>query len=106
MPTESLPEGWGEYRKLVLAELERLSSQISKVDTKIDGLRIAVDVKIDDLREGEISRLRAESAREIGKINAEIAVLKFKSGLWGAAAGLIPAVVAVLYVVLEIGPHK
>ena len=58
---------WSEYQKLVLAELERHGKLISEIDTKISEIRI------------------------------ELAMLKVKSGIWGAAAGLISVLVFVLY---------
>lgn len=82
MPPEN--EGdWGEYRRLILAELTRLSDGISEV-------------------KGQISAL---SSSELATIKTEIAVLKtefrLKSGLWGFAAGAIPSAAAALYVVLH-----
>ena len=58
---------WAEYQKLVLAEWERHGKLISEIDTKISEIRI------------------------------ELAMLKVKSGIWGAAAGLISVLVFVLY---------
>lgn len=56
---------WLEYQKLVLAELERHGTA-----------------------------LEALSA-QVGSIKTEIALLKLKSGVWGAIAGMIPAAVAI-----------
>lgn len=78
MPPEN--EGdWGEYRRLILAEITRLSDGISEL-------------------KGQISTL---SSLELAGIKAEIAVLKFKSGLWGFAAGAIPSALATVYSVLH-----
>lgn len=72
------PEGdgdWGEYRRLILQELQRLHEGVAEVNGKIGVL----------------------SSLEIASIKAEIAVLKFKSGLWGFAAGAIPGALALIY---------
>jgi len=52
--------GWEEYQKLVLAELERLNSNYEKLDEKVDGLTIN---------------------------NAKLNV---KSSTWGAIGSMIP----------------
>lgn len=78
-------EGWGEYRKLILAELERLSRCVGDVDRKLDQFRA------DDL-----ARLRAE----IAEVRLGLATLKttveIRSGVWGAIGGAIPMVIAAL----------
>lgn len=67
MPDVSTPpggDGWSEWGRHVLSELERLGSAY-------EGLR-----------------------GEIQKIHVEIAQLKVKSGMWGVLGGLIPVVIA------------
>lgn len=54
-------ERWGAYKNLVLAELKRMNTNI------------------ETLREGQTS------------LRQEVAMLKVKSGLWGLAAGALPA---------------
>ena len=70
-PPKSGSNNWSEYQKLVLAELERHGKLISEIDSKISDIRV------------------------------ELAMLKVKSGIWGAAAGLISVLVFVLYQVLS-----
>ena len=57
------PNGWDTWSKHVLTELERLHG-----DTE------------------QIKRL-------VSEINGEIKLLKYKSGIWGAIAGMIPILV-------------
>ena len=66
-----MEDGWIEYRKLILSELESLNRDVK-------------DIK-----------------RDIGTIKTEIAMLKVKSGLWGFAAGAIPAALAVILTTLS-----
>lgn len=42
-----------------------------------------------------------EFRKEFSDLRVDIAGLKVKSGVWGAAAGFIPASMAILYVVLK-----
>src|SRR6185436_20297356 len=63
---------WGEYRRLILAELTRLSDGISEV-------------------KGQISVLST----------AEIAVLKFQAGVWGFIAGAVPGAIALIYAAVK-----
>jgi hypothetical protein len=57
---------WKEYKKLVISEIDRLSTQIGCLEKKIDHLR------------------------------SDVVMLKVKSGIWGLFAGLIPVTIAVL----------
>lgn len=70
---------WGEYRRLILQELQRLHEGISEV-------------------KGQIGILHAS---DLAGIKSEIAVLKFKSGVWGFLAGAIPATAAALYMIVK-----
>lgn len=70
---------WGEYRQLVVEELKRLSLGIETVNRKIDDLRSA----------------------DIAEVKAQIAVLQFKSGVWGFIAGAVPSAVAIAYIFLS-----
>jgi hypothetical protein len=83
--------GWGEYQRLVLSELERLDGSIQKLDDKLDDSIQKINDKIDDLRKTEIKSM-----------GEEIQVLKFKAGLWGALAGMIPVLITLgLYVMFK-----
>lgn len=76
------PEGqgdWGEYRRLILQELQRLHDGISEVKNQISSLH----------------------SSEIASIKAEIAVLQIKSGVWGFIAGAVPSAVAIAYIFLS-----
>lgn len=58
--------GFGEYKKHILETLKRIDSKTNDIDEKVNA------------------------------IATEIAVLKFKSGLWGATAGMIPVAVMII----------
>ncbi len=64
---ERAENSWPEYRRLVLAELETLGK-------------------------------RADShSKELQELRSDIAMLKVRSGLWGATAGAIPGVIGFLF---------
>jgi hypothetical protein len=81
---------WFEYRRLVLTELDRLHDGQSALSVKIDTLRLDMQTRLSLIREEDISKVRVD-----------VAMLKIKSGLWGGLAGLIPAILALLYFVLS-----
>ena len=71
---------WAEYQRLVLKELIRLDANIEKLSDKLDDIR-NTDIK---------------------NMSEEIQVLKFKAGLWGALAGMIPVLISLgLYVLFK-----
>lgn len=59
---------WSENRKLVRHELEKLNTSV-----------IAIQQRIDDIRQIDIPSLKIE-----------IAMLKVKAGFWGLVGGAIP----------------
>lgn len=63
--------GWNEWSRHVLAELERLNGCY-------DGV-----------------------SKQLSDIKVEIAMLKVKSGMWGAIGGCIPIVITILVYVLS-----
>ena len=71
---ETPPEGWGEYRKLILSELERISGDLKDLNTRLDLFR----------------------QDEISKIKIDIAMLKVKAGAWGVLGGVAVTLASVL----------
>lgn len=66
--------GWGEWSKFVLKELERLNTCIGHID------------------------------EEMKRVSVEIAMLKVKSGVWGLIGGCIPIVISLVYFWLKKQP--
>jgi hypothetical protein len=106
-PSPPLPsESWTEYRRLVLAELERCGESIEKLaQANIDLEREFSDFKTDVLRNQQrtrnelLSKLRTYQTenRELNhKALTEIKVLKGKAAAIGFFSGLIVSVVAAL----------
>ena len=63
--------GWGEWGKHVLKELERLNECYERLHTDVAGIK------------------------------TDIATLKVKSGMWGAIAGMVPAAIYIIYSLLK-----
>lgn len=74
--------GWEEYKRLVMSSLLRLERMQERHDQS------------DERRFDEIGETLAA-------IRQDIAGLKVKAGIWGFAAGSIPASVAILYLLVE-----
>lgn len=70
---------FAEHRALILAELQRLNTLLEALRARIDQM----------------------NTLEIGKLKEQMAVLQFKSGVWGLAAGAIPGIAAMIYTVLH-----
>lgn len=102
---ESEKQGWNEYRELVLSELNRVQTWLEQLSVKTNTYDAALIEKLATLKadltatitnkadEAELSALEQktnENAKEIAKLTV-------KAGVWGALAGAIPAVVAVVW---------
>lgn len=70
-------DGWNQYAKHVLAELQRLSSS-SQTHAEV------------------LNETKLEFIKEIQAIRIEIAMLKIKAGIWGLVAGAIPPIAIIL----------
>lgn len=66
--------GWPEYRLMVLSELERLNRQF-------------------DVHNTSMMTISDRIHTQLSEIQREIAILKVKSGVWGASAGAITVLV-------------
>jgi len=79
-PNNYEPNGWAEYRKLVLKELEDLHTTSDKIKDELNAIK-----------------------NEQAKIKEEIATLKVKSGVWGMMGGAIPVIIALVLWLMKIG---
>ena len=74
--------GWGEWRKHVLAELKRFNEGHEKLRQEVVTAR--------EEMQATMTKAQQETQKQISAIHAEIAMLKVKSGVWGAAGAMIP----------------
>jgi tetrahydromethanopterin S-methyltransferase subunit B len=92
-------DNWSEYRRLVLAELDRLNKAIEGLDNKIDQ------------RERENSDKNAKRDRENGDKDAvrdrDLLTLKLKASIYGAMSGAVfSAIVAIITALFYKWPMK
>lgn len=72
---DPVDKSWGEYRRLILAELERINGSVEDVKRKIEVFR----------------------QDDISQIKTDIALLKLQAAFWGAAASIaVTSIIAVL----------
>ena len=74
--------GWNEWSRHVLKELERLNVSIENVK----------DVKIENIYT-KIEELKDDIQKKIEEINVNIGQLNVKSTTWGAIGGAIPVAI-------------
>ena len=67
----SADNGFSKWENYILKELKRLGDVVKEFNGKLDDINVA------------------------------IGVLKVKSGVWGAIAGLVPASIVILYLILK-----
>lgn len=86
MPEMNEPDerSWGEYRRLILAELERIDRGMALLNTKME---VAMDTR-------DIS---------MTTMKVEIAMLKVKASIWGGLSGTLGAAIA--FLLLQLGKH-
>ena len=118
-------DGWKEWSNHVLRELERLKESTDSVRKGFDEFRfeitkeLARKTDVEELRRiitdnriervEEMSALRQEMTEELNKTkldhSVELATLKSdlsnKAGIWGAAAGILPAVATIVVILLS-----
>ena len=69
--------GWSEYRKLVMTEIERLTREIRH-------------------ERNNAKQVQQHLWDQMLRVEKEVATLKVKCGIWGLVGGLIPVVTALL----------
>jgi hypothetical protein len=75
--------GWNEWSKFVLKELERLNEQVEKLFNLV-GTRV----------DKETCRSSASSIRDdIKTLELDVVALKVKAGIWGLIGGAIPVII-------------
>ena len=74
--------GWSEWSKFVLKELERLNEQCDQLRKDHSNMNEKFNEKTQEIKTA------------IGMLGTE---MRLKSGIWGALAGLIPAILMLIY---------
>lgn len=77
--------GWNRYEERVLGELAALRNDLRSLETSVTSDVRGLDRRISEMQ-----------TKEIGEVKVKLAMLEVRSGLIGAIAGSIPALVVVL----------
>lgn len=77
-------DGWAEYRRYLIATLERLEASVTTLNQRLDDFRHDGNA--------EVSRLR----EEMNALRIEFGMQKVRTSLLGAAAGSVPPVVVAI----------
>ena len=85
---ENESSDWSTYQRLVLSELKRLDSGLSRMN---DQTARALKHERGNRQQVEMGILA-----DIAQLRTEIQSLKIKAGIWGAMAGLIPVISVLL----------
>ena len=84
--------GWAEWSRHVLAELERHDNRDTALTEALAG------VKRDAHK--ELESFKKEIRDELAKINKQVTILTVKSGLLGFVAGVVGALIPVIIALL------
>jgi hypothetical protein len=110
---------WGEYRRLLIGELERLDREqrelaghcdrrdadmreycaelVAVIRVDIENLRNkTAQIDINGTRINQIEKDSAQLKTDVSDQGKSLAGLIVKSGAWGAIGGLLPVIVAIL----------
>lgn len=71
--------GWSGYQRLVLGRLDQLDKKVEQLGDDIHAMQ----------------------REDINSLKIEVAMLKVKAGIWGAAAGLLPAALFVGFEIMK-----
>lgn len=118
--------GWGEFKERITRDIGRIEAAQDRVAQSIQDVRDLIGKRIDSFRAEELERLRreqqevraearrlaeevAEEARrmatelenKLSTANAQVAALQVKAGVWGLMGGLVPATIALLWILLK-----
>lgn len=94
-PGNKSEDGWREWSRFVLKELERLNDKMEDLGKEqAQGRNLLAELKRLNQKVGELGEKQAQ-------IRTEIATLKVKSGLWGAAGAAVPVALMLVYDLLK-----
>lgn len=115
------PDGWVEYRRLILSELERISNSVAKCELQANNIHThliqaiadakqslmekmrEVYQKHEDERDKVVLQLKTEFDKKVSELEqktekafTEVTSLKAKATILGALAGFVVAVLGVI----------
>jgi hypothetical protein len=94
MPPNIPDDGWKEYQRLVIAELERHNNLLEDLRHEIGNLRTEMATR------NELLTLQNTVTKHQIEVGGQLSALQVKAGGWGAIAGGFAAIVPVLLTLL------
>lgn len=89
--------GWNEWGKYVLLELERQNKCIERLGDKVSGMSSDNKDDINDMKDELLERIN-DLEIEFKSFKSRMQV---KSGVWGLIGGMIPTVIALIYLIIR-----
>lgn len=77
--------GWNEYKKLVLKQLEGLIIKTEDIQTRMDEMKEKIEARIDTKTQTLLDK--------IDRVDKRVVILETKAILYGALAGLVVTIV-------------
>jgi hypothetical protein len=96
--------GWNEWSKHVLIEIERLNNGLKATDLSITDLRITLEKRLADLKSEVLEKINEEKdLATTDALEQKLAIreLMVKAGVWGLLGGIIPGAITLLILFLE-----
>lgn len=87
---------WEKHKLHILEEIKRLDSNQDKVWSSLDDISKEDIPKLKESISTQISELKDFLNKKFENVNKEVLTLKIKAGVWGLAAGMIPALMVIL----------
>lgn len=90
--------GWNEWGKYVLLELERQNKCIKELGDKVDNMSSDNKDDVSDMKDELIEKIN-DIEVEFNSFKSEMQV---KSGIWGLIGGMIPTAIALIYIIIKV----
>lgn len=101
--------GWNEWARYVLLELDRLDDGVKSCALKADTVSKEASAKIEEHHNkvvNEIREITKDIRDDIKSIERDIVSLKVKAGIWGLIGGSVPTLIAIILWLLEFHARK
>jgi hypothetical protein len=109
-PLDTSDEAWSTYRRSVMSALQKLENGQRHLEQQLADTRLDLMAKLDAAVKSQIlqdAQVAHDYDRELGilrdRMTAMEVMIRFKAGLWGAIAAMIPVAIAVVLELIRRG---